>query len=358
MNKKTVAFATGLSLLALGVQSHASTLSLAKLYKVEPDTTGISSSQAKAQKRRQIFERWRSDIEQSNIEIPILSDNQLMSLNSTIAGPAVPKSSDGEQPSTEDLRKLREQYESWLESAGLASASSKALTDSQLTDLKESVDAAESEVSDNETPVADSLALQPKLGMGENKLKPSLTISTTKNFTWGESVTGLSSFNFTANTALKLDNPDEIVNEVVLDGGDIDISFETLIKRSNTDSVKHNWSAGIGLHYSLLTTDEISADSESIEVDSEITSANLLIAYDFNDIIIEYSYRYYDVKNNGEDTMFNDLLDGENASVLTLSIPFSENGHGYRLKFERADIHSLDDSSFKISIETDIENIF
>lgn len=190
---------------------------------------------------------------------------------------------------------------------------------------------------------ADSFFLHPKLGVGDDVLRPSLTFSSSKalNLEHLEVM-----FEFTANTALKLEEAKELVNTFVIDGGDINFSFALMYKPIDDLGLE------FGYHYSLITTDELSVEQTVTGVDSEVSSLQAKLLYSFNGIAIKYDYKDYKASNNGNNTTFNQLLDNEKASVFGVTIPFKQDAKDFLLKFERAKSSSVKDSTFRVAIET------
>ncbi|WP_444994903.1 hypothetical protein [Aliikangiella sp. IMCC44359] len=189
----------------------------------------------------------------------------------------------------------------------------------------------------------DSFFLHPKLGVGDDVLRPSLTFSSSKEL----NIKNLEvMFEFTANTGLKLEEAEELVKTFVVDGGDINFNF-SLMYKPITDFVFE-----LGYYYALITTDELSLEKTVAGVDSEVSGLQAKLLYSFNGIAIKYDFKDYKATSNGSNTAFNQLLDNEQASVFGVTIPFKQDAKDFLLKFERAKSSSVKDSTFRVAIET------
>lgn len=219
--------------------------------------------------------------------------------------------------------------------------------ENELDAENQSEDAAEEE--------KEGVKLQPGLSAGESNINPSLTFSTTKGFDLGGDTRTLSvTFEFSANSKLDTEEPNEMLKNYLFQGGDLNFNLGL------NYVPKSKWLDGFGFQlsydYALLSGEELTVDSTVNEIDAEIQSLGALLMYQFNEVTLKAAYTdYFDVESGDAENELVKLIDGDESWVIGLLMPLGEKNeegnYEYLLKFERARSSKIDEGLFRIGIE-------
>ena len=190
----------------------------------------------------------------------------------------------------------------------------------------------------------DGLRVEPQIGVGENTLTPSITFATNKKF-FGDK--GQFHFGLKASATASVDVAAEIANNFILEGGDINFAL----------GIEYSPISDLGLSasyvYTLVSTNELSTDKTTLDVESEVSTLRLTAMYAFNDVLLKYSYNRYKASSNGSDSQFNAILDGKSSSTFGVTLPFVQDDKEFFLKFERAKLSGAQEAIFRVAIEAD-----
>ena len=200
------------------------------------------------------------------------------------------------------------------------------------------------------------ILFEPKIGVDENRLTPSISFSTV-NDTSTDSTKSQFYFEFKANAQADVAEAEELANTIVINDANLHFELGYMFKyRGNkkNESVFSDWTLATSYTYGLATTNELSQNQTTLDVESEISSFQVKLMYSFKDVHIMYELDDYDAKGDVDNSEFLNLIDGKKSSKVKVSIPFTNENDNqrYYLTFTRSKLDDTSKPIFRAEIST------
>ncbi|TQV77219.1 hypothetical protein FLL45_04540 [Aliikangiella marina] len=196
---------------------------------------------------------------------------------------------------------------------------------------------------------------EPKIGIDDNKLTPSISFSTMTDFNYDSNKSQFY-FEFKANAQAEVAEAEELANTIVINDANLHFELGYMFKYtgSNNESIFSDWTLSTSYTYGLATTNELSQNDTTLDVESEISSFQLKLMYSFKDVHILYELDDYEAQGDVDNSEFLSLIDGKKSKKIKVSIPFESEAdkQKYYLTFTRSKLDDTSKPIFRAEIST------